>query len=57
VYMPLKWNERTILLTIIYEALLIGFWFIDHAYVSLFLAVSFLIIDIIDKPCVGIVSS
>jgi hypothetical protein len=24
--------DRTILLTVIYEALLIGFWFIDHAY-------------------------
>lgn len=26
---------RTIVLTVFYEALLIGFWFIDHALVSL----------------------
>lgn len=25
------WSCRTILLTVLYEGLLIGFWFIDHA--------------------------
>ena len=35
--MPVSYKltgPRTILLTIFYEALLIGFWFIDHAYVK-----------------------
>ena len=35
--MPVSYKltgRRTILLTIFYEALLIGFWFIDHAYVK-----------------------
>lgn len=29
---------RTILLTCIYEGLLVGFWFVDHGYVNPFLA-------------------
>ena len=31
IYLPLS---RTIITTLLYEGLLVGFWFIDHAYVS-----------------------
>lgn len=28
-------RKRTIILTLCYEGLLVGFWFVDHAYVAL----------------------
>ena len=50
-------DRRTILLTLIYEALLIGFWFIDHAYVSKSLVVQMCQSLLVVKPYGGAVSS
>jgi len=46
----LTWTRRTIVLTLCYEGLLIGFWFIDHGWVICFLSSYILLQDLYLQP-------